>query len=76
MAKPIVLLGVPSDQPRESMEELQENMRRKLSDYHILVYIRRDLEIKMEIFNDKDSPEITIQELKEYINRELHIDSE
>ena len=67
MAKPIVLLGVPSDQPREKMEELTAVMKKTLSDYHVLVYIRRDLEIKMEVFKKSDYTEKSIEELREYI---------
>lgn len=72
MAKPIVLMGYPSDQEREEMEELTQRMKRELSDYHILVYQRRDLKVSMEVFNHENNGTKSVEEIKEYIEEQLN----
>lgn len=72
MAKPIVLLGYPDDQPREQMEVLTRNLKRYLTEYYVLVYQRRDTEMTFDVFNHENNGTKTEKEIIEYIKKEMN----
>jgi len=71
MAKPILILGVPRDQPTEQMIKLTNNLRSNLPDYHVLVFFRRDLEMKMEVLNNKECGTKSVEDILDYVDSEM-----
>ena len=72
MAKPIVLLGYPDDQPRELMAELTDNLKKYLKEYYVLVYQRRDTEMTFDVFNHENNGTKTEEEIMEYIEKQIN----
>ncbi len=70
-AKPILTIGLPDSMNRERSSEISENLQKKLSDYHVLVYPTKEEEIKFQTFYDKDFTEVNLEELKQLIKEEM-----
>ena len=71
MSKPIVLVGLPSDQSYDRMIDITHNLTAELDGYHVLVYPRRDLEMEFKVFNESEASKISIDDLKKYIHSQM-----
>ena len=70
MAKPILLVGVPSAQA-ENIADIQESIEEGMKDYYLLIYDYTGRDIKFQCFYEKDFNEVKYEELKFIIKHNL-----
>jgi hypothetical protein len=73
--KPIFIIGLPNDIREEVFEMVLRSHDKKLYDYHVLVYKRKDLETSFQCFHEKDIVEADLNELKQTIKDNIWVDA-
>jgi hypothetical protein len=66
-AKPIIAIGL-SDQAACNGSIIQQDLDKKLADYHVLLYFTNNItEPKLEVYNAPDADKKTIEEIRQMI---------
>lgn len=76
MAKPILVIGVPSKVSGEEFREVKNRLseyKELQEDYHVLIYTNHIIdETKFEVFYEKDFNEVKYKELKAIIEKAVN----
>jgi len=64
--KPIFAIGLPNATFKE-VNDKREDFKKKLYDYHVIVFNHRGTELKMECFYEKDMKKADLQTIKKFI---------
>lgn len=71
-AKPIFIVRLPIDIfEKDRPVFIQDNLRKKLHDYHVIVLMCNVDEPKFEAFYEKDFNEVKFEELKQIVKDSL-----
>ena len=69
MAKPIFIMGLPNSTSREGIKQSQENLQRKLYDYHVVVLLNVNEIHTAKIYSEKGSEIFSIDKIKELLKQ-------
>jgi len=67
MAKPIFIIELPLESDMESVNNFQEFLKERFSDYNTLVVLKNVSDINYKVFYEKDCG--CLNNLKEYFNK-------
>jgi hypothetical protein len=70
-AKPIFLVGVSDRIPYSVINEMQDSLSEKFTDYHVLIYTKKGHDPVFQCLYEKDFNEVKFNELKEMIQKQM-----
>tara|TARA_R110000737_G_scaffold295887_2_gene302527 strand:- start:44 stop:262 length:219 start_codon:yes stop_codon:yes gene_type:complete len=71
MAKPIFIVESPMMQTQEEFAKIEEVLKNKLNDYHLLMVQANVDDFNFKVFYEKDFTEIKYDELRKLIKEKL-----
>lgn len=71
MAKPIFCMELACDASRDEAEKFYNNIKEKLTDYHVLCYIGNSPDFKVTVLSEQNTTNGDLTEIIEYIKEKL-----
>ena len=72
-AKPIFTISIPSgsEDDTKMCEDISKLLHEKMKDYHTLVFVHGESDVKVEVFYEKDFNKVKFAELKKIVKDKL-----
>ena len=76
MAKPILVIGISYDFITEFHENMEDQLKLKINDYHVLVYPHNREDFEFKVLNGKEVDDYDvkdIEEIKRFISEKMEV---